>query len=191
MKTSLQESNHMNIYKKLIAFIAALTMSLTLVSSSAIADDSEEKTSLLQLALSVNTEGEFAGAFDTLVAAVLAADPAVVATLSGQGQHTVFAPTDDAFSHLGLDDTNIGDLPTELLTEILLYHVVHGRLDAADVISSNKLNTLLRGKKGFIMQDSGVLTDNLDRAANIIVTDLMAANGIIHAIDEVILPKAP
>ncbi len=181
----------MNTLKRFTSFATAVLMALILVSTNVLADEHEDKPSLLQLALAVNSEGPFAGAFDTLIAAVLAADPAVVATLSNNGQHTVFAPTDDAFANLGLDDTNIGGLPQPLLTEILLYHVVHGRLYAEDVLSMNMLNTLLKGKMGFVMQEAGVLTDNLDRSANIIVTDVEASNGIIHAIDEVILPKAP
>jgi hypothetical protein len=63
---------------------------------------------LVDVAIAVNTEGPFAGQFDTLIAAVLAADPAVLKTLSGNGQFTVFAPTDDAFAALGLNPTNIG-----------------------------------------------------------------------------------
>ncbi len=55
----------------------------------------------------------------------------------------------------------------------------------------DRINMLIRGRNGFLMQDSGVLTDNLDRTANIIVTDVEAANGIIHAIDAVVLPYAP
>jgi uncharacterized surface protein with fasciclin (FAS1) repeats len=146
---------------------------------------------IVDVAIAVNSEGPFAGEFDTLIAAVLAADPAVLETLSGNGQHTVFAPTDDAFAALGLDPDNIGDLPQDVLTQILLYHVAPGRRYAEDVVSSERIRTLLKGKDGFLMQDSGVLTDNLDRDANIIVTDIPAANGIIHAIDAVVLPFAP
>jgi uncharacterized surface protein with fasciclin (FAS1) repeats len=147
---------------------------------------------LVEVAIYVNTETEFAGQFDTLIAAVLAADPAVLATLTGNGQHTVFAPTDDAFAALGLDETNIGtELPQDVLTQILLYHVAPGRRYAADVLDSDRIRTLLKGKMGFLFQDGGVLTDNLGRNANIIVTDVEAANGIIHAIDAVVLPYAP
>jgi uncharacterized surface protein with fasciclin (FAS1) repeats len=147
---------------------------------------------IVDVAIAVNSEGPFAGAFDTLIAAVLAADPAVLATLSGNGQHTVFAPTDDAFAALGLNPDNIGDLPQEALTQILLYHVAPGRRYAEDVIYSERIRTLYgRGQMGLLDQYDGVLTDNLGREANIIVTDVEAANGIIHAIDAVVLPFAP
>jgi len=143
---------------------------------------------IVDVAIAVNSEGPFAGAFDTLIAAVLAADPAVVATLSGNGQFTVFAPTDDAFAALGLTPQNVGTLDQGALTQILLYHVARGRRDSGQVLASDRIRTL---QGGFLMQDSGVLTDNLGRTANIIVTDVEAANGIIHAIDAVVLPFAP
>lgn len=143
---------------------------------------------IVDVAIAVNSEGPFAGQFDTLIAAVLAANPVVLKTLSGNGQFTVFAPTDDAFAALGLDEDNIGDLDQGVLTQILLYHVVNGRRYADDIVSSQRIRTLQRG---FLFQDSGVLTDNLGRTANIIVTDVPAANGVIHAIDAVVLPFAP
>jgi uncharacterized surface protein with fasciclin (FAS1) repeats len=144
--------------------------------------------SIVEVAIAVNSEGPFAGQFDTLIAAVLAADPAVLATLTGNGQFTVFAPTDAAFEALGLTPENIGTLDQGFLTQVLLYHVARGRRDSADVIGSSRIRTL---QGGFLFQAGGVLTDNLGREANIIVTDVEAANGIIHAIDAVVLPFAP
>lgn len=143
---------------------------------------------IVDVAIAVNSSGPFAGQFDTLIAAVLAADPAVLATLSGNGQFTVFAPTDDAFAALGLNPSNIGTLPQGFLTDVLLYHVARGNRDSADVLDSSRIRTLNRG---FLYQSGGVLTDNLGRNANIIVTDVPAANGVIHAIDAVVLPYAP
>jgi uncharacterized surface protein with fasciclin (FAS1) repeats len=146
---------------------------------------------LVDVAIAVNSEGPFAGEFDTLIAAVLAADPAVVQTLTGNGQHTVFAPTDTAFGMLGITDENLDDLladgtlTVEGLTNILLYHVAHGRRDSGDVLASEKIRMLNRG---FVQQAGGVLTDNQGNMSNIIVTDVPAANGIIHAINGVLLP---
>jgi uncharacterized surface protein with fasciclin (FAS1) repeats len=143
----------------------------------------------VDVAIELNTEGPFAGAFDTLVAAVLAAEPVVLKTLDGNGQFTVFAPTDDAFAALGLDETNIDTaLNQEALTDILLYHVAHGRRYADDVLDSRRIRTLYGD---FLLQDGGLLTDVVGRDAAIIVTDVEAANGIIHAIDAVVLPFAP
>jgi len=143
---------------------------------------------IVDVAIAVNSDGPFAGAFDTLIAAVLAADPLILDTLTGNGQFTVFAPTDDAFAALGLNESNIGTLDQAFLTDVLLYHVAHGRRYSADVLDSNRIRVL---KGGFVFQEGGVLTDNLGRNANIIATDVEAANGVIHGIDAVVLPFAP
>ena len=143
---------------------------------------------IVDVAIAVNSSGPFAGQFDTLIAAVLAADPAVLATLSGKGQFTVFAPTDAAFEKLGLTPSNIGTLDKAALTNILLYHVARGNRDSSEVIASDRIRTLY---KAFLFQSGGVLTDKLGRTANIIVTDVPASNGVIHAIDAVVLPFAP
>jgi uncharacterized surface protein with fasciclin (FAS1) repeats len=104
----------------------------------------------------------------------------------------VFAPTDDAFAELGLDSDNIGAaLDQATLTKVLLYHVAPGRRYAEDVVTSERIRTLLRGKRGFVQVDGTVLTDNLGRTSNIIATDVEADNGVIHAIDAVLLPVAP
>jgi uncharacterized surface protein with fasciclin (FAS1) repeats len=73
----------------------------------------------------------------------------------------------------------------ELVTQVLLYHVAHGRRYAADVLESDRIRTL---QGGFLFQDSGILTDNRGRMSNIIATDIEADNGIIHVIDRVVLP---
>lgn len=142
---------------------------------------------LVEVALAVNGEGSpYEGQFDTLIAAVLAADPVVVETLTGRGQFTVFAPTDDAFAALGYDATNIATLGQDTLTEVLLYHVARGRRDAGEVTTSDRIRSL-QGTF-FFPNSSATITDALGREANIIVTDVPASNGIIHAIDAVILP---
>jgi uncharacterized surface protein with fasciclin (FAS1) repeats len=140
---------------------------------------------LVDVATDVNAQ---TGLFDTLLAAVGAADPAVAATLAGGGQHTVFAPTDDAFAALGLDESNLCLLSQEELTKILLYHVARGQRDAGEVLASDTIRTLLGTR---VDQNGGVLTDQLDRDSTIIVTDVFAANGVIHVINAVLLPFAP
>jgi uncharacterized surface protein with fasciclin (FAS1) repeats len=183
----------MNIRKKVLAgMVLALCMIVYVPFGSAKGDQDRggpKGPSLVDVAIEVNTSGPYAGAFDTLIAAVLAANPGVLMTLDGNGQHTVFAPTDDAFAALGLDENNIGTaLETDTLTDILLYHVARGRRYAEDVLDSSKIRMR---DGGFVFQDAGILTDNLGRESNIIVTDVEAANGIIHAIDGVLLPYAP
>jgi uncharacterized surface protein with fasciclin (FAS1) repeats len=176
----------MNIRKNvLLGVVFALCLAVSVPFASAAGP---KGSSLVDVAISVNTSGPFEGQFDTLIAAVLAADPGVLATLAGNGQHTVFAPTDDAFAKLGLNETNIGNLSQETLTDVLLYHVAHGRRYAESVVSASRIRML---DGGFVFQSGGVLTDNLGRSSNIIVKDVEAANGIIHAIDAVLLPYDP
>ena len=122
-----------------------------------------------------------AGSFDTLVAAVQAAG--LVDTLKGDGPFTVFAPTDEAFAKLpeGTVEALLAD--PEKLAQILTYHVVPGKLMAADVVSSDSLKTAQGGKLK-------VDTSNGARIGNaaIIQTDIATSNGVIHVIDTVLLP---
>jgi uncharacterized surface protein with fasciclin (FAS1) repeats len=172
---------------KKLALIAAVVVAVaaTVALAAPRSEAAPPGPTIVDVAIAVNSSGPYAGAFDTLIAAVLAADPAVLATLSGNGQRTVFAPTDAAFAKLGLDETNIGSLDKATLTTILLYHVAPGRRDSTAVVGSSRIRTLA---KSFLFQSGGVLTDNNGRTSNIIVTDVPAANGIIHAIDTVVLP---
>jgi uncharacterized surface protein with fasciclin (FAS1) repeats len=176
-------------------FIAAAAAVLALTFGLAAAPEAEANgkgknkgPTLVDVAIAVNSSGPYAGQFDTLIAAVLAADPAVVQRLTAKRQSTVFAPTDGAFEALGLTPDNIETLDQGALTQILLYHVLNGRRDSNEVLASDRLRTL---QGTFLMQSAGTLTDNLGRAANIIVVDVPASNGIIHAIDAVVLPFAP
>jgi uncharacterized surface protein with fasciclin (FAS1) repeats len=132
---------------------------------------------------------EDTGQFCILVAAIEAADPAVAARLSSRGQLTVFAPTNQAFvdllAELGLTGLDDPKLDQATLTQVLLYHVVPGRRTAASVLPSSQLRTL---QGGTLQQAGGVLTDNRDRSATIVGTDVPASNGIIHTINRVVLP---
>ncbi|MCM2312386.1 MAG: fasciclin domain-containing protein [Steroidobacteraceae bacterium] len=181
----------MNRKNFMAAAAAALALTFGLVNApeaEANGKGKQKGPTLVDVAIAVNSSGPYAGQFDTLIAAVLAADPAVLQRLSAKRQSTVFAPTDGAFEALGLTPANIGDFDEGALTQILLYHVVNGRRDANDVLASTQLRTL---QGSFLKQSAGRLTDNLGREATIIVTDVPAANGIIHAIDAVVLPFAP
>jgi uncharacterized surface protein with fasciclin (FAS1) repeats len=171
--------------------IAAAAASVALLLGTAPDAHAKQPTpanNIVDVAIAVNSSGPFAGQFDTLIAAVLAADPAVAARLTSKGQSTVFAPTDDAFAKLGLTPANVGGLDQAFLTDVLLYHVVTGRRDSGQVLASERLRTL---QGGILRQAGGVLTDNLGRKSTIIVTDVGASNGVIHAIDTVVLPYAP
>ena len=141
--------------------------------------------SIVDVALAANAK---TGEFSILIAALQAADPAVIQTLSGKGQFTVFAPTDAAFvALLGELNLTAGQLlgNKALVTKVLLYHVARGNRDSADVLDSERIRML---KGGFLLQDGGVLTDANGRTSNIIATDIKASNGVIHVIDRVVLP---
>lgn len=168
-----------------VLVLAATLLIMSVVPGVAPAKKAAKTPSIVDVAIAVNTSGPYAGSFDTLIAAVLAADPVVLRTLTSRGQYTVFAPTDDAFAAIGLNPDTIGTVPQADLTNILLYHVAHGRRYAADVLASDRIRMLNRG---FVFQSGGVLTDAQGRTSNIIVTDVEATNGIIHAIDGVLLP---
>jgi transforming growth factor-beta-induced protein len=175
---------------RLARLTAALLAVLALLAvATPAAAQNKQQPAILELAIAANSGGPYAGQFDTLIAAVLAADPAVATTLAGKGQFTVFAPTDAAFAKLGLDQNNVGGaFSQQYLTEVLLYHVARGNRNSASVIGSSQIRML---SGGFLSQSGGVLTDNLGRTASIVVADLGARNGVVHVIDSVVLPKAP
>jgi transforming growth factor-beta-induced protein len=124
------------------------------------------------------------GRFETLVAALQAAE--LVETLSGKGRFTVFAPTDDAFAKLpeGTIEALLADIPA--LTDILLYHVVSGRVLAEDVILLEEIETLLGEMVTVRIEDGKVFINE----SEVIITDIIADNGVIHVIDSVLLPPA-
>jgi uncharacterized surface protein with fasciclin (FAS1) repeats len=125
--------------------------------------------------------------FDTLVAAVVAADLAT--TLSG-GEYTVFAPTDDAFAKLGLNPDNIATaFSKEDLTNILLYHVIVGEVSSEKAKAVLGDVTMANGAIAGLKFFDGNLYVNDD--SKVIIPDLDASNGIIHAVDTVILGPWP
>ena len=124
-----------------------------------------------------------AGNFTTLVAAVKAAG--LVDTLKGAGPFTVFAPTDEAFAKLpaGTVDALLKD-PAKL-KDILLYHVVSGKVMAADVSKMKTAKTVEGGSVKVHAMGGKVMIDN----ASVVKADIACDNGVIHVIDTVILPK--
>jgi uncharacterized surface protein with fasciclin (FAS1) repeats len=139
--------------------------------------------SIVQQAVALNASGPYAGSFDTLICLV-SNNPAVLDTLSQKGQYTVFAPTDAAFSAIGITSSNCA-AAAPALTGVLLFHVAHGRRDAAAVISSTRIR-MLNKQFTTISSSSGRYYVN---NAQIVATDVFASNGVIHAIDSVLLPS--
>jgi len=131
-----------------------------------------------------------AGNFTTLAAALTAAG--LVDTLKGAGPYTVFAPSDAAFAKLpaGTVDTLLKD-PKGKLSDILKYHVVAGKVTAADVVKLNgqKVKTV-QGAELTVEVTGGkvALVDATGNRVNVVTTDVAASNGVIHVIDGVLLP---
>jgi uncharacterized surface protein with fasciclin (FAS1) repeats len=160
----------------MIALAALLTSSLTLPLAQA-SDQPAAPGDIVAVASS-------AGSFKTLVAALKAAG--LVETLQGKGPFTVFAPTDDAFAKLppGTLDDLLKPENKEKLAAILTYHVLPGKVMAADV--KTMMAKTLNGKELSIkVEDGKVMVDN----AKVVKTDVAASNGVIHVIDAVVLPK--
>jgi uncharacterized surface protein with fasciclin (FAS1) repeats len=126
-----------------------------------------------------------ADGFETLVAAVQAAG--LVETLKGDGPFTVFAPTDAAFGKLpeGTLDELLKPENKDKLTSILTYHVVPGKVLAADVVQLESAKTVQGGEVTIVVEGGKVNVDG----ANVTTTDIECSNGVIHIIDAVILPK--
>lgn len=161
-----------------LAIAAALTLS-------ACGNDSESATETTTEATAPGTIVDVAvgaGNFTTLVAAVTAAD--LVETLSGTGPFTVFAPTDEAFAALpaGVLDALLLPENKATLAKILTYHVVSGAVMAADVTDSDVAT--VEGQTIKLSTMGGVMVNQ----AMVVAADVMASNGVIHAINAVILP---
>lgn len=165
------------------AFAAfAVVAALTLSACGSESEEAMETTTGEMAAGTIVDVASAAGNFGTLVAAVAAAD--LVETLSGTGPFTVFAPTDDAFAALpaGVLDALLLPENKALLAQILTYHVVSGMVMAADVTDGDVAT--VEGQTIKLSTMDGVSVNG----AKVIAADVAASNGVIHAIDAVILP---
>ena len=125
-----------------------------------------------------------AGSFKTLAKALTAAD--LVGTLKGAGPFTVFAPTDEAFAKLpaGTLDNLLKPENKAMLVRVLTYHVVPGRVMAADVVKINSAKAVSGDSLHIKATGGNVMVDK----ARVTKTDIIASNGVIHVIDRVLLP---
>ena len=162
------------IMKNLKTYLLGSILSITMINAHA--DHHGKKKDIVDTAVA-------AGSFKTLVAAVKAAG--LVDTLKGKGPFTVFAPTDEAFAKLpkGTVESLLKPENKSKLVDILTYHVVAAKVPAAKVKSGkvgmvNKKNARVRVKDGKVTINK----------ANVVKTDIMTSNGIIHVIDAVIMP---
>lgn len=150
---------------------------VTQLAAAAVAAASEEKKDIVDTAVA-------AGSFKTLAAALKAAG--LIETLKGKGPFTVFAPTDEAFAKLpaGTVEDLLKPENKAKLVSILTYHVVPGKVMAADVVKLTEAKTVQGQAAKITVKDGKVMVDG----ANVVKTDIGTSNGVIHVIDAVILP---
>ncbi len=158
--------------------VIASTLAVTLAAAPAAIHAETAKQDIVDTAVS-------AGTFETLAAALTAAG--LVDTLKGDGPFTVFAPTDEAFAALpeGTVENLLKPENKDQLIAVLTYHVVPGKVMSTD-LTDDMSATTVQGSSVMIDLDNGVMVDD----ATVVAADIEAANGVIHVIDTVILPKS-
>ena len=172
----------MKVYSTLFVMAIALLSSARLVRAG---DGCSTSKSDCSAAKDIIDTAVAAGNFKTLAAALTAAG--LVDTLKGDGPFTVFAPTDEAFAKLPAG--TVADLlkpeNKSKLTSILTYHVVSGKVLAKDVVKLTEAKTVQGSSVKITVSDDKVKVND----ANVVKTDIMCGNGVIHVIDAVIMPK--
>jgi uncharacterized surface protein with fasciclin (FAS1) repeats len=170
---------------RMIALASVLAIVGAACSTADAADETTTTTAAEEMMEETIVDVAVAQGFSTLVTAVQTAD--LVETLSGEGPFTVFAPTDEAFAALpeGVLDGLLAD--PAALADILKYHVVSGEVLAADVVGLASATTVQGEDIAIAVVDGTVV---LNGTANVVITDVMASNGVIHVIDAVILPPS-
>jgi len=163
----------MSISVRAAVFAAALGVVAT---TPVVANENADQKDIVDTA--VGADG-----FKTLVAAVKAAG--LVDTLKGDGPFTVFAPTDEAFGKIPKEKIEALLKDKEALTKVLTFHVVPGKVMAADVVKLNKAKTVQGQELDIVVKDGKVAINGV----NVIKTDIVCKNGVIHVIDGVLLPK--
>lgn len=164
--------------KRVLVMVSTVVVSLMMLSSVQAHDHGMKKADIVDVAVEN-------GSFTTLVAAVKAAG--LVDTLKGEGPLTVFAPTDEAFAKLPDGTVEMLLMPEnkDKLVAILTYHVVPGKVMAADVVKLDKAATVEGQDVMIAVEDDKVMVND----AQVIATDVGASNGVIHVIDTVLMPK--
>lgn len=181
----------MSLWKKVLP-LALVAVLFAVSAAPTFAVKPEDRDTIIDVAFEVNAA---TGSFDILIGAILAADEAVLNTLDGNGQFTVFAPTDGAFMDLfDLTEAEIlaylasipdGSQDQADLTGILLYHVARGNRESGEVLASDQIRMLSRDFTYISLQNGSPYINQ----AQIIIPDVTQPdNGVIHAIDAVLLP---
>jgi uncharacterized surface protein with fasciclin (FAS1) repeats len=165
----------MNLKNISLSMIASAAV---IVSANVFAGSYSDKKDIVDTAVA-------AGSFETLAAALTAAG--LIDTLKSEGPFTVFAPTDDAFAKLpaGTVESLLKPENKEQLVSILTYHVVAGKVMAADVVKLSSATTVNGADVGIRVADGSVSVND----ATVTATDIGASNGVIHVIDSVLIPE--
>jgi uncharacterized surface protein with fasciclin (FAS1) repeats len=162
---------------------AILSLVLVFGAIPAFAGDCGSKASYASNTNDIVATAASAGTFNTLLAAAKAAG--LVDTLQSDGPFTVFAPTDEAFAKLPAGTVDELLANPDQLRAILLYHVVPGKVMAADVVKLSSVTTAQGSDIAISMHGGGVMVND----ANVTATDIETSNGVIHVIDSVMLPR--
>jgi len=173
-----------DVFISSLMFAGALTLGVGLVGCKSGGDNENSgKSAPAAATKDIVDTAVGAGNFKTL--AKLLGDAGLVETLKGAGPFTVFAPTDDAFAKLDKATLDAVGKDKELLKKVLTYHVVSGKVMAADVVKLSEAKTVQGSSAKITVKDGKVMVD----AANVTTTDIACTNGVIHVIDTVIMPK--
>jgi uncharacterized surface protein with fasciclin (FAS1) repeats len=177
----LADARHANLDDGMMMTMKRMMTALALVGAVLAAP----RTAVAQAQRNIVETAVAAGQFTTLAKALGAAG--LIETLSGKGPFTVFAPTDAAFAKLPKATLDAILADKKKLTEILTYHVVPGKVMAADVVKVTEAKTV-QGAPIMVKVSGGTVM--LNGSAKVVTTDIGASNGVIHVIDTVILPPA-
>ena len=161
--------------QSLIGITAVAILAVGLATGLAAFGNTQQKKDIVDTAVA-------AGNFKTLVTAVKAAG--LVDTLKGEGPFTVFAPTDEAFAKIPEDKLQALLKDKKALTAVLTYHVVSGKVMAADVVKLDSAKTVQGQSLGIVTKDGKVTINGV----NAVKTDIVCKNGVIHVIDAVLMP---
>jgi uncharacterized surface protein with fasciclin (FAS1) repeats len=171
----MKEERLLDVRSRFTKAVAAMAIATILIGGAALSTRADSDKDIVDTAVA-------AGSFNTLAKALSQAG--LVDTLKGAGPFTVFAPTDEAFAKLPAGTLEALLKDKEKLTAVLTYHVVPGKLMAAEVVKLQSAKTV-EGQDVMISIMGGVMVND----AHVVKTDIVATNGVIHVIDKVILPN--
>ena len=159
----------------MLALMTSLMTAVAMAGHHNEGENKQAKKDIVETAIDANN-------FTTLLAAVKQAG--LVDALKGDGPYTLFAPTDEAFAKIPQSQLQALLNDKKMLTSVLTYHVVADNIPSSEVVKLKQAKTL-QGQSISINASNGVKVDN----ANVIMTDIVASNGVIHVIDSVIMPN--